>query len=218
MYRMRSNDAQRQLIGAVVFKDHEAVEFREVKYFATAYQGSGYGKKLMDALKKDSVDTRMFYIVLYASNTAVTFFEKQFFHNFPANICGLSKTVVLTRIEQYQRSTLMACDLIDIFPASYPEPGTNVRVGDRVVVSHGLRHARNEEAEVIETKGPWKVKVSYPRWTSDSDEWIVISAKRLKLTNEESRNNDHVQTPSEESVFGIIKRIRIIGLKKVNQK
>lgn len=206
---MRTNDVQRQLVGAVVFKDHEATEFREVKYFATSFQGSGFGKRLMDALKKDSVDERLFYIVLYASNTAVNFFEKQQFLDFPSQTCGLSKTVVLSRIEQYQRSTLMACDLLELFPSSFENLGTEIKVGDQVLVSHGLRHARDEPGEVIETKGRWKVKVTYPRWTSDSDEWIVSAAKRVKLVRE-NVVVDPAKSPADKSAFSLIKRIRII--------
>ena len=211
VYRMRTNDAQRQLVGAIVFKDHDIAEFREVKYFATSHQGSGYGRKLMDALKSDGVDARLFYIVLYASNTAVQFFQKQHFNDFPSQICGLSKTVVLSRIEQYQRSTLMACDLLELFPSSFKSLETSVKIGDRVLVSHGLRHARDEEAEVIGTNGPLKIKVTYPRWTADSDEWIVTGAKRLKLCKAAPvETADPVDESSEKSAFGLIKRIRII--------
>jgi hypothetical protein len=218
---MRTNDEHRHLIGAVVFKDHEQVEFREVKYFCTAYQGGGIGTRLMDALKADTVKASLFYIVLYASNTAIQFFAKQKFLNFPNDIVGLSKSVVLARIEQYQRSTLMACDLIDLFPDSFSHlaDGLILREGDTVLVSHGIRHARDEEGEIIEKKGKLKIKVHYPRWTSDSDEWIVVGSKRLKFLPPpaDSEDGDSHQSPSNNpdedddiSLFSRIKRIRIL--------
>ena len=217
---MRTNDAHRQLIGAIVFKDHEQVEFREVKYFCTAFQGGGIGTRLMNALKSDTVGAKLFYIVLYASNTAVQFFAKQNFLNFPDNIVGLSKSVVLARIEQYQRSTLMACDLIDLFPESFSHlaDGLILREGDTVLVSHGIRHARDEEGEILEKKGKLKIKVHYPRWTSDSDEWIVVGSKRLKFLppptgsedgdSRQSRTKD--DSDDDKSIFSRIKRIRIL--------
>ena len=201
--RMRTNDAHQHLIGAVVFKDHDAVEFREVKYFATAYQGSGFGAKLMDELKRDCIKCSLFFMVLYASNTAVQFFAKQQFLNFPDQITGLSKTVVLSRVEQYQRSTLMACDLLELFPAQYKGIGRRLKSGDEVLVSHGSRHPRDEEAVVIETKGALKAKVRYPKWTPDTDEWIVTAAKRLKL-------KEPVEEPVLDTDSSRIKRIRII--------
>jgi len=206
---MRTNDEHKQLIGAVVFKDHDQVEFREVKYFCTAYQGGGIGTRLMNALKEDSIEAKLFHIVLYASNTAVQFFAKQDFLNFPDQIVGLSKSVVLARIEQYQRSTLMACDLIDLFPKKFSfllSPDT-VQAGDKVIVSHGMRHARDEEGVVTETKGKFKIKVRYPRWTSDSDEWITIGAKRLKLPVSDDQNEDDEE---DNTIMSRIKKIRII--------
>lgn len=201
--RMRTNDANQQLIGAVVFKDHEAVEFREVKYFATAYQGSGFGAKLMDELKRDCVKDNLFFMVLYASNTAVQFFAKQKFLNFPDQIVGLSKTVVLSRVEQYQRSTLMATDLTELFPDQYKGVGKRLNKGDDVFVSHGNRHPRDEEGVVIDTKGALKVKVRYPKWTPDTDEWIVTAAKRLSV-------KEPVDNSVQETDSSRIKRIRII--------
>lgn len=221
VFTMRTNDEHRNLIGAVVFKDHEQVEFREVKYFCTAYQGGGIGTRLMDALKTDTVGAKLFYIVLYASNTAVQFFEKQKFLNFPDNIVGLSKSVVLARIEQYQRSTLMACDLIDLFPDSFNHlaDGLLLREGDTVLVSHGIRHARDEEGEIMEKKGKLKIKVHYPRWTSDSDEWIVVGSKRLKFLPPPAESDDGDSRQSgkkddsdddEKGILSRIKRIRIL--------
>jgi hypothetical protein len=181
VFRMRTNDARKLLVGAVVFKDHEASEFREVKYFATAYQGGGFGTKLMDSLKLDALASKLFYIVLYASNTAVKFFEKQAFLKFPEEVVGLSRSVVLSRVEQYQRSTLMAADLVELFPSHFKGQSAEIQVGTEVLVSHGLRHARDEEGVVIEVKPPLKVKVRYPKWTPDTDEWIVTSAKRFRI-------------------------------------
>ena len=223
VFTMRTNDDHKQLIGAVVFKDHDQVEFREVKYFCTAYQGAGIGTRLMDALKLDAVAAKLFYIVLYASNTAVQFFAKQKYLNFPDEIKGLSKSVVLARIEQYQRSTLMACDLIDLYPESFKQlsDGLILREGDTVLVSHGIRHARDEEGEIIEKKGKLKIKVHYPRWTSDSDEWIVVGSKRLKFlpppddSESEDRRSlrpkvDEDLESDDNSLFSRIKRIRIL--------
>ena len=213
VYRMRTNDAARQLVGCVVFKDHEAVEFREVKYFATIYPGGGYGSRLMNALKQDSIASRLFYIVLYASNTAVQFFAKQQYLNFPDQIYGLSKATVLSRIEQYQRSTLMACDLVDLYPARMKGVGVRMKVGDQVLVSHGMRHAREEEGVVTETKGIMKVKVRYPKWTNDTDEWIVTGAKRIRLKPTGDEDVIPPQTepePESNSLVSRIKRIRII--------
>ena len=236
VFRMRTNDEHKHLIGAVVFKDHESVEFREVKYFCTAYQGGGIGTRLMDALKQDTIASKLFYIVLYASNTAVQFFSKQLFLNFPDQIVGLSKSVVLARVEQYQRSTLMACDLVDLFPQSFQfvldELPRQIRKGDSVLVSHGMRHARDEEGEVIETKNKFKIKVRYPRWTPDSDEWITIGTKRMKFaeipdgsdagseeeegeseeddTTEVEDNDSGVDDEEDVSIMSRIKRIRIM--------
>jgi hypothetical protein len=217
VFTMRTNDEHRQLIGAVVFKDHEQVEFREVKYFCTAYQGGGIGTRLMNALKTDSVDFKFFYIVLYASNTAVDFFSKQKFLTFPEQVIGLSKSVVLARVEQYQRSTLMACDLIDLFPGSFSHmaDGLILREGDTVLVSHGIRHARDEEGEIIEKKGNLKIKVHYPKWTVDSDEWIVVGSKRLKFLPPPDDSDDDSRTKKannedDDSLFSRIKRIRIL--------
>lgn len=204
VYRQRSSDGQ--LIGAVVFKDHDSAEFREVKYFCTAYAGGGIGTRLMTALKLDSVSSGLFYIVLYASNTAVLFFTKNSFLNFPDQIFGLSKTVVLSRVEQYQRSTLMACDLIDLYPNSFKWMKSSQNAysqGDSVLVSHGLRHARDEEAFVIDKKGSFKIKVRYPKWTSDTDEWIAVGAKRLKKAT-------HYSDDDETNILSTIKKIKIV--------
>jgi len=210
VYRMRTNDANKTLVGAVVFKDHEAAEFREVKYFATAYQGGGFGSRLMNSLKLDAVSLKLFYIVLYASNTAVQFFEKQQYLKFPEQIVGLSRSVVLSRVEQYQRSTLMACDLLDLFPGHYKGVSIKMPVGSEVLVSHGLRHAREEDGIVIEVNQPFKVKVRYPRWTLDTDEWIVTAARRIRLKPKENTPSDSVDADEEEPVqSGKIKRIRI---------
>lgn len=211
VYRMRTNDDRRLLVGAVVFKDHPAAEFREVKYFATAYQGGGFGRKLMDALKTDAVIQRLFYIVLYASNTAVQFFEKQNFLKFPEQIKGLSRSVVLARVEQYQRSTLMACDLIDLFPNDFKGIGIKMKIGTEVLVSHGLRHAREEEGVVVEVKPPLKVKVSYPKWTQDTDEWIVTAAKRIRVKKQQLDLDDALQVTDPDGCSQIrVKKIRII--------
>lgn len=201
MYRMRNQDLQ--LIGAVVFKDHLSAEFREVKYFCTAYPGGGMGTRLMNALKTDGVKLGLFYIVLYASNTAITFFAKNSYLLFPDKICGLSKSIVLSRVEQYQRSTLMACDLVDLFPASFKWMKQNkYAIGDDVLVSHGLRHAKDENAFVTERSGPFKIKVRYPKWTHDTDEWIVVGAQRLK---------PKIPTPDESDHEGIqLKKIKIV--------
>lgn len=206
VFRMRSGADQPQLIGAVVFKDHDSAEFREVKYFCTAYPGGGIGTRLMNSLKEDAVTAKLFFIVLYASNTAVTFFSKQAFVNFPEKTCGLSKTVVLSRVEQYQRSTLMACDLIEHFPMSYKWMRTKLKEGDFVFVSHGMRHARDEEAFVVERSGLHKVKVRYPKWTNDTDEWIVVGAQRMK----KKAVDDLIELADEESLFSRIKKIRIV--------
>ena len=211
VYRMRSGDGNLSLVGAVVFKDHEGSEFREVKYFATAYQGGGFGSKLMNALKLDAVKLKLFYIVLYASNTAIQFFEKQQYLNFPEQITGLSKSVVLSRVEQYQRSTLMACDLLELFPTQYKGMGIKMSVGSEVLVSHGLRHAREEEGIVIDVKQPFKVKVRYPKWTPDTDEWIVTAAKRIRLKPKEaSQSGSDIEQDEVPVQPGKIKRIRII--------
>jgi len=211
VFRMRTNDTTHELIGAVVFKDHELVEFREVKYFATLYAGGGFGTKLMNALKRDAAAARLFYIVLYASNTAIQFFAKQQFLNFPDQICGLSKSVVLSRVEQYQRSTLMACDLIDLYPGDWKGSCKKMKVGDTVLVSHGMRHARDEEGVVLETKGVMKVKVRFPKWTIDTDEWIVTGAKRIKLKPGENDVSDSsTESAPATDVISRIKRIRII--------
>jgi hypothetical protein len=204
---MRTNDDKRTLVGAVVFKDHPTAEFREVKYFATAYQGGGFGSKLMNALKQEAVSLRLFFIVLYASNTAVQFFEKQQFLKFPENVTGLSRSVVLSRVEQYQRSTLMACDLLDLYPHQFKGIGVKMAAGSQVLVSHGLRHAREEEGIVIEVKNPFKVKVRYPKWTPDTDEWIVTAAQRIRL---KPKDEDGSSISTEESGERKIKKIRII--------
>jgi hypothetical protein len=209
VYRMRTNDDKRTLVGAVVFKDHPESEFREVKYFATAYQGSGFGAKLMNALKQEAVNLRLFFIVLYASNTAVQFFEKQQFLKFPENVCGLSRSVVLSRVEQYQRSTLMACDLLDLYPNQFKGIGMKMSAGTQVLVSHGLRHAREEDGIVVEVRPPLKVKVRYPKWTSDTDEWIVTAAKRIRLKPQD----DEISSLAAEEDAPIerkVKKIRII--------
>lgn len=210
---MRLNDSSKQLVGAVVFRDHGNVEFREVKYFATIYPGAGYGTHLMNALKRDAIDCNLFYIVLYASNTAIPFFSKQQFSNFPTEVYGLSKTVVLSRVEQYQRSTLMACDLIDLFPSSWKGRFIRMKVGDAVNVSHGIRHTRDEEGVVIETRGFNKVKVHYPKWTADSDEWIVTGAKRISLKHLQEEGGSPVSKTDDLFVGdepSRIKRIRIV--------
>jgi N-acetylglutamate synthase-like GNAT family acetyltransferase len=209
VFRMRSNDGTNQLIGAVVFKDHPDVEFREVKYFCTAYQGGGIGSRLMSALKQDAISARIFFIVLYASNTAVQFFAKQSFLNYPNSVVGLSKSVVLGRVEQYQRSTLMASDLIAEYPNSFkylvesPEVAS-IRIGDPVMVSHGVRRAREEEGVITDIKNKLRVRVKYPRWTNDTEEWIVLGAKRLRVLESEE-----LEAPVEEEHIRS-KKIRII--------
>jgi hypothetical protein len=205
----------------VVYKDHDQVEFREVKYFCTAYQGGGIGTRLMNALKEDAVEAKLFYIVLYASNTAVQFFWKQSFLNFPNEVVGLSKSVVLARIEQYQRSTLMACDLLELFPLRFKHllecSEYSPYKGGKVLVSHGMRHARDEEGVITEMSGKYKIKVRYPRWTSDSDEWITIGSKRLKFVSEQVSSGDDSgssassnDTGKSDSIISRIKRIRIL--------
>ena len=214
VYRMRTNDEMNTLVGAVVFKDHASAEFREVKYFATAYQGGGFGTKLMTALKQEAATLRLFYIVLYASNTAIQFFEKQQFKKFPELIVGLSRSVVLSRVEQYQRSTLMACDLLELFPTSFKGIGVKMTVGTEVLVSHGLRHAREEEGVVTEIKAPHKVKIRYPKWTPDTDEWVVTAAKRIRLKPQDDNSSPGSQESVECTEQGSLdrkpKKIRII--------
>jgi hypothetical protein len=211
VYRMRTADESKMLVGAVVFKDHESAEFREVKYFATAYQGGGFGSRLMNSLMQDAVIRRLFYIVLYASNTAVLFFEKQQFLRFPEQIIGLSRSVVLSRVEQYQRSTLMACDLLELFPSQFKSFVKKMAIGTEVLVSHGLRHTREEEGSVIEVKPPFKVKIRYPRWTSDTDEWIVTAARRIRTKPTASMVSNLEDTLLDcETGYRNPKKIRII--------
>ncbi len=199
---MRSG-SDNQLIGAIVFKDHPDVEFREVKYFCTAYQGGGIGSRLMRALKDDAVKEGLFFIVLYASNTAVQFFAKQLFLNYPDQVIGLSKSVVLGRIEQYQRSTLMASDLVAEYPGSfkYLYDGKQMHipsVGDSVLVTHGVRRTREEEGIVTDIRDKIRVRVKYPKWTDDTEEWIIVGSKRLRFA-EDSTSPDSRSEASEEA-------------------
>ena len=178
-----------QLVAAVVYKDHKDREFREVKYFCSAFAGGGLGSLLMSETKRDAVSKGLFFIVLYASNTATVFFEKQRFVT-PDNLKGLSRTVMLPRVEQYQRSTLMAVDLIDEFNLLRDKP-THLKIGDKVKVECGLRRTSLEDASVIEvSQCRRKIMVHFAKWASQFDEWIVAcscrviapTTKRIRIT------------------------------------
>lgn len=212
VFRMRSS-SDNQLIGAIVLKDHPDVEFREVKYFCTAYQGGGIGSRLMTALKEDTVKEGLFFIVLYASNTAVQFFAKQLFLNYPDEVIGLSKSVVLGRVEQYQRSTLMASDLIAEYPDSFSAlHDASPSIGDIVLVTHGVRRTREEEGVITAVRDKIRVKVKYPKWTDDTEEWIIVGAKRLRFIPQ-TVASELDDGPSEQNSYKAsasrIKRIRI---------
>lgn len=105
----------------------------------------------------------------------------------------------------------MACDLIDLYPGDWKGSCKKMKVGDTVLVSHGMRHARDEEGVVLETKGVMKVKVRFPKWTIDTDEWIVTGAKRIKLKPGENDVSDSsTESAPATDVISRIKRIRII--------
>ena len=58
-----------------------------------------------------------------------------------------------------------------------------------------------------------KVKVRYPKWTNDTDEWIVTGAKRIRLKPTGDEDVIPPQTepePESNSLVSRIKRIRII--------
>ena len=165
-----------QLIAAVVYKDHTDREFREVKYFCTAYAGYGYGTLLMNELKRQAAFSSLYFIVLYASNTATQFFEKQRFY-LVESVRGLSKYVILPRVEQYQRSTLMVADLVD--ELSLKTKG-DWRVGQLITVECGWKRKQLEDAVIRKVSDCGsKIFVHFKKWSASFDEWIVATASRL---------------------------------------
>ena len=167
-----------QLIAAVVFKDHPDREFREVKYFCTAFTGCGYGSKVMTELKRHASYCQIYFIVLYASNTATLFFHKQHFIPIEKSR-GLSKHVVLPRIEQYQRSTLMVADLVDELNL---DTSADWRVGQKILVECGLRRRQLEEAVIQEISScHCKILVHFKKWASNYDEWMIACASRVTV-------------------------------------
>lgn len=173
-----------QLIAAVVFKDHSDREFREVKYFCTAFTGCGYGSKVMGELKMHAANCHIYFIVLYASNTATVFFQKQKFIPIEHSR-GLSKHVVLPRVEQYQRSTLMVADLVEELDL---DTTADWSVGQNILVECGLRRRQLEEAVIKEVSSDrCKILVHFKKWASNYDEWMIARASRVTVDSKRPR-------------------------------
>ena len=171
-------DATGQMEGACVYKDHADVEFREVKYFCAFIPGRGVGSRLMAFLKEDAAHQHsLHFVVLYGSNTATGFFEKQKFRPLP-QIRGISRCTVLPRVEAYQRSVLMASDLVEEF--KFPINASAFYVGMKVRVKCGMRRVSEEEAVVKEISNH-RVLVHFTKWNDEFDEWLLPHSKRLVL-------------------------------------
>ncbi len=121
-----------------------------------------------------------FFVVLYASNTATGFFAKQGYVPIET-LTGLSRSVIMPRVEQYQRSTLMGADLVEELDLLHNRT-THAGIGDPVEVECGLRRTTEEAANIVEVSPcKRKVKVHFKKWSQEFDEWIVVAAKRLRF-------------------------------------
>ena len=130
--------------------------------------------------KEHAAIAGMFFVVLYASNTATGFFAKQGY--VPVEqLIGLSRQVIMPRVEQYQRSTLMGADLIEELDLLQTKTCT-AQAGDAVEVECGLRRTTTEAANIVEISAcKRKLKVHFKKWSPEFDEWIVVAAKRLSI-------------------------------------
>jgi hypothetical protein len=174
--------------GACVFKDHGDVEFREVKYFCAFIPGRGVGSRLMKFVKKDAVEHGLSFVVLYGSHTATGFFDKQRFLPLP-QVRGISRTIVMPRVEAYQRSTLVANDLVEEF--KIPMDANTFHVGMKIKVRCGLRRVSEEDAVVKEIKDE-RIRVHFNKWTDEFDEWLLPNSKRLVLPSSARKFSDNV--------------------------
>ena len=170
-------DSSGMMEGACVFKDHVDVEFREVKYFCAFIPGRGVGSRLMEFVKKDAVEHGLSFVVLYGSHTATGFFDKQRFLPLP-QVRGISRSIVMPRVEAYQRSTLVANDLVDEF--KIPLYADTFHVGMKLKVRCGMRRVSEEDAVVKEIKNE-RIRVHFNKWTDEFDEWLLPNSKRLLL-------------------------------------
>ncbi|KAL0228285.1 hypothetical protein RCL1_004428 [Eukaryota sp. TZLM3-RCL] len=107
------NTRETKIIGGVCFKTHEPVQLVEIVFLAITepIRKAGYGTRLMNHMKHWSITRSFDFILTYADDSAIGYFQKQ----------GFSKNITRPRekyggfIKDYNGATLMECILYPQF-------------------------------------------------------------------------------------------------------
>lgn len=165
-----------EIRGVATYRVHDSMDLVDVQFFATTTHRCGFGRCLMAELKRLCHEKYgVHFVSLYTAKNAVGFFQLMGFG--PES--DLPAEVLKPRVEVFSNASMLVCDLTkDGFEsAASRHMQSNTRVGDQVLVRHGLRFPVWREAWVVALEGS-KAQVLYAK-SKDEREWIPLGSKRL---------------------------------------
>merc|ERR1719321_2086963 len=169
---MKKGDGE--LLGLTTYRVHEDADFVDVQFFLTTRHMEGFGRRFFNLLKPRFAEFGVSYVVLYTGQNAVGFFQKLGF----VDKSDLDQSLVTPRVEVFGNAVRLTYDLTDEFAAPHAaQLAQTTRVGDKVLLKHGLRFQTWREAWVIEKRG-LKVRVKYTD-AKNATEWVPVASQRL---------------------------------------
>ena len=105
------DDDEEEILAALCYQEQHPLNVAELHYFAVsrAHHRQGLGRRLMDAWKADLAQRGLQFIVTYADNTAIDFYNKTDFVKRSEML--LPEHVIAKRVDRCLNAVLMECNL-----------------------------------------------------------------------------------------------------------